>query len=396
MKIRSAVSLVSAAATLALVMSLIACGESGDRGTASATYPEVPTIPIATETQAAASAAGTQAETSGGKQTVPDTDTATSPSTTAVTTTAAESTEAPTEPQKLLTSAAVRTANTDGAGVTVVCVVRLTDGAGQYTEVRSSIAWRRVGGSCTQSGTNGYTLSGNAFYLPDAGVKVSGLTSPQAAWIYENVVAPGLLPFDPATVQTLNASGKSVTVSGVREQYREALLATLQIPTDNATLTEAAGAALLTAEGCLADASFRVSATYTVEGDTYRQDMEITCTYSYGNTEAIGVPTGADACKAVSFRDLFGSDVTEETETETETAPATATEPQPSTVRYVTATALNVRSSPDFSSSSNIVGYLTKGDKVVILEDYGSYVAIEYEGKRCYIGTRYLSETKPD
>lgn len=49
MKIRAAVSLVSAVATLALVLSLIACGETkGDGETASVVHPEVPNIPIAT------------------------------------------------------------------------------------------------------------------------------------------------------------------------------------------------------------------------------------------------------------------------------------------------------------------------------------------------------------
>lgn len=49
MKIRAAVSLVSAIATLALVLSLIACGETkGDGETASVVHPEVPNIPIAT------------------------------------------------------------------------------------------------------------------------------------------------------------------------------------------------------------------------------------------------------------------------------------------------------------------------------------------------------------
>ena len=103
-------------------------------------------------------------------------------------------------------------------------------------------------------------------------MKVPALTAPQVAWIYESVIAPGLLPFDPVAVQTLNASGKSVTVSGVRDQYRDALLESLQTLTDNVTLTEVTGAAALNANGSLADSSFRVSMTYTVEGDTYRQD----------------------------------------------------------------------------------------------------------------------------
>lgn len=391
MKIRAAVSLVSAVATLALVLSLIACGETkGDGETASVVYPDVPNIPIATSSVTEAPAPSTNKPDS----TQTTRDPATASPTSAETATATEPVDVLTEPQRMLIAAAVRTANTDGAHVTVVCVNRLTDGAGQSTEVKNSVEWRRVGGNCTQSGTGGYTLQGGTFYLTDAGVKVPALTAPQVAWIYESVIAPGLLPFDPVAVQTLNASGKSVTVSGVRDQYRDALLESLQTLADNVTLTEVTGAAALNANGSLADSSFRVSMTYTVEGDTYRQDVEIICSYSYGDTEAIGVPTGADTCRAVSFRDLFDVDVP--AETETGTATETAQEPQQTVVRYVTATALNVRSSPDFSSASNIVGYLKKGDRVVILEDYGNYVVIEYNGKRCYIGTRYLSETKPD
>ena len=372
MKIRAAVSLVSAIATLALVLSLIACGETkGDGETASAVHPEVPNIPIATSSVTEAPAPSTNKPDS----TQTTRDPATEPPTSAETATATEPVDVLTEPQRMLIAAAVRTANTDGAHVTVVCVNRLTDGAGQSTEVKNSVEWRRVGGNCTQSGNGGYTLQGSTFYLTDAGVKVPALTAPQVAWIYESVIAPGLLPFDPVAVQTLNASGKSVTVSGVRDQYRDALLESLQTLADNVTLTEVTGAAALNANGSLADSSFRVSMTYTVEGDTYRQDVEIICSYSYGDTEAIGVPTGADTCRAVSFRDLFDVDVP--AETETGTATETAQEPQQTVVRYVTATALNVRSSPDFSSASNIVGYLKKGDRVVILEDYGNYVVIE-------------------
>ncbi len=49
MKIELLCPFVSAVATLALVLSLIACGETkGDGETASVVYPEVPNIPIAT------------------------------------------------------------------------------------------------------------------------------------------------------------------------------------------------------------------------------------------------------------------------------------------------------------------------------------------------------------
>ncbi|UKI12731.1 MAG: hypothetical protein L6V84_08790 [Oscillospiraceae bacterium] len=215
MKIRAAVSLVSAVATLALVLSLIACGETkGDGETASVVYPDVPNIPIATSSVTEAPAPSTNKPDS----TQTTRDPATEPPTSAETATATEPVDVLTEPQRMLIAAAVRTANTDGAHVTVVCVNRLTDGAGQSTEVKNSVEWRRVGGNCTQSGTGGYTLQGSTFYLTDAGVKVPALTAPQVAWIYESVIAPGLLPFDPVTVQTLNASGKSVTVSGVRDQ----------------------------------------------------------------------------------------------------------------------------------------------------------------------------------
>ena len=60
MKIRAAVSLVSAVATLALVLSLIACGETkGDGETASVVHPEVPNIPIATSSVTEAPAPST-------------------------------------------------------------------------------------------------------------------------------------------------------------------------------------------------------------------------------------------------------------------------------------------------------------------------------------------------
>lgn len=128
MKIRAAVSLVSAVATLALVLSLIACGETkGDGETASAVHPEVPNIPIATSSVTEPPVPSTNKPDS----TQTTRDPATAPPTSAETATATEPVDVLTEPQRMLIAAAVRTANTDGAHVTVVCVNRLTDGAGQ-------------------------------------------------------------------------------------------------------------------------------------------------------------------------------------------------------------------------------------------------------------------------
>lgn len=396
MKNKVAVSLVSAAATLTLVLSLIACSGTEEGTVESFTYPEVPNIPMATET-----AAGTSAQTAAkdsGTQTEPATAADSSSSDTASDSpaeTSPEPAEELSESVQKLKNAAIKTACTDGAYVTVVRVNRLTDSIGQSTEVRSSTVWRRVGGNCTLSGVDGYTLLSDTVYLSGRQIMVSGLTETQIAWFYENYAAPGLLPFDPAAVQTLNASGKSVTVSGIREQYRDALLKSLQISAADMTLTEVTGAAALNADGTLADASFRVSVSYTAEGEAFRQDVEYICTYSYGAVEAVAAPSGSDACQAVSFRDAFGTDAAD-SEKESETETETASEPQASAVLYVTATALNVRSSPDFKSDSNIVGYLKKGDRVVILADYGDYAVIEYSGKRCYIGTHYLSDKKPE
>lgn len=63
---------------------------------------------------------------------------------------------------------------------------------------------------------------------------------------------------------------------------------------------------------------------------------------------------------------------------------------------FVTATALNVRTSSDISSSDNILGQLSYGDMVEVFEqDEKGWYRITFKGQTAYISNKYVSETKP-
>lgn len=57
---------------------------------------------------------------------------------------------------------------------------------------------------------------------------------------------------------------------------------------------------------------------------------------------------------------------------------------------------LNVRSSCSLSSSSNIIGHLSKGDEIKRTGTSSTWDRVVYNGKVAYIRTGYLSTTKPD
>lgn len=396
MNFKLVASLSSSVAMLALVFSLIACGGSGEDITdSSATNPEVPSIPVASwsdkEVEGPTNSTDRGESEPERETTATDSQDATESDKSEEVTTVSPSVDDPTDPGALLNAAALRTATTNGAQADISCSVRLTDGNGQTTEAIMTVSWRRVGGNCVQSGDVGYTVVDGTLYVPGVGVKIPGMTDRQMSWLYENMIAPGLLPFDPESVRTLNASERVVTASGVRDQYMSSLLASLQIYADDVTLTESSGSVTLNDDMTLKSAEYRVALTYVAEGDTYRQEFVFDCTYRYDSEETVEIPEGAGSCSSVSFRDVFDIDIPDQTETESSQESSSEED-----VRYVTVANLNVRSSPDFSSEKNVVGYLHKGDRIVILQDYGSYARIEYKGKECYIGTRYLSAEKPD
>ena len=62
-------------------------------------------------------------------------------------------------------------------------------------------------------------------------------------------------------------------------------------------------------------------------------------------------------------------------------------------VAFITAESyLNIRSTPDFDAD-NVVGYYKRGDEIkVIGGTFGDYYMVNYNGKVCYIGTRYVSK----
>lgn len=71
--------------------------------------------------------------------------------------------------------------------------------------------------------------------------------------------------------------------------------------------------------------------------------------------------------------------------------------PNGGTIMYVTATALNVRTSSDTSSSDNILGTLSHGDAVEVFDqDENGWWRIEFDGQTAYISNKYVSETRPE
>lgn len=63
---------------------------------------------------------------------------------------------------------------------------------------------------------------------------------------------------------------------------------------------------------------------------------------------------------------------------------------------FITASALNVRTSSDTSTSDNILGQLSHGDMVEVFEqDEKGWYRIEFNGQKAYISNKYVSETRP-
>ena len=66
-------------------------------------------------------------------------------------------------------------------------------------------------------------------------------------------------------------------------------------------------------------------------------------------------------------------------------------------IMFITASALNVRTSSDTSTSDNILGTLSKGDIVEVFDqDEKGWWRIEFNGQTAYISNKYVSETKPE
>ena len=65
---------------------------------------------------------------------------------------------------------------------------------------------------------------------------------------------------------------------------------------------------------------------------------------------------------------------------------------------WILASSLNVRSEPVFSGTANIVGGLSKGDKVEVIEATDSYTKIWYNGQEAYITAKpeYITFTDPN
>ena len=415
---RRTVAWLAASVVLLLALALGACGGSNgktgetDSGIA---YPTPPSIPVAGESESDSGAADASTP-SPAETTPPASETVTDSIKTEPSTSGATEpeTDAPVTLSALqlqLREAALRVAKTDGVGIVSACTIRMTGNAGLSGEYATDTIWRRVNGNCSlmdTEGVSGFILAEDDFYLLDNGICVHGLSKSEKNWLTENLFAGYVLPIDPAVVVELTAtrgdSGTVVALSGISREAQDELLASLGvIATSTVQLNSATGAVTLNTEGLITDASFSMAILYEVEGEQLSLNVEYISTYLYDEDNPIMAPADAAEYTNVSFEDCFGGLIPGEPATEPATEPTTepttepATKPTPENrVMYVTADVLRVRSSSDFQSETNTVGYLMKGTSVTILEDYGSYAVIEYKGERCYIGTKFLSETRPE
>lgn len=415
---RRTVAWLAVSVVLLLALALGACGGSDgktgetDSGVA---YPIPPSIPVAGESGAADTSAPSPAETSASApETVTDS-IKTEPSTSGVTEPETNAPETLSALQLQLRDAALRVAKTDGVGIVSACTIQMSGNAGLSGEYTTDTIWRRVNGNCSlldTEGVSGFILAEDDLYLLDDGICVHGLSKSEKNWLTENLFAGYVLPIDPAVVVELTAtqggSGTVVALSGITREAQDELFASLGIfASSTVQLNSATGAVTLNAEGLVADASFSMAILYEVEGEQLSLNVEYISTYFYDESDPVTAPADAAAYESISFEDCFGELIPDEPETdpatdvptepETELATEPDTRPAPENrVMYVTADVLRVRSSSDFQSETNTVGYLMKGASVTILEDYGSYAVIEYKGERCYIGTKFLSETRPE
>lgn len=437
---RRTVAWLAVSVVLLLALALGACDGSDDKTDetdSGIAYPVPPSIPVAGESGSDSGTADTSAPSpvettppetvTDGVKTDPATSEVTEPATSEVTdpstSVATEpSTSVATEPetdapvtlsalQLQLREAALRVAQTDGVGIVSACTIRMSGNAGLSGEYTTDTIWRRVNGNCSlmdTEGLSGFILEEDDFYLLDNGVCVHGLSENEKNWLTENLFAGYVLPIDPAVVVELTAtqgdSGTVVALSGISREAQNELFASLGIfASSTVQLNSATGAVTLNTEGLITDASFSMAILYEVEGEQLSLNVEYISTYLYDEDNPVMAPVDAEEYTDVSFEDCFGELIPDEPETEPTTEPATEPETEPDTkpvpenrVMYVTADVLRVRSSSDFQSETNTVGYLMKGTSVTILEDYGSYAVIEYKGERCYIGTKFLSETRPE
>lgn len=415
---RRTVAWLAVSVVLLLALALGACGGSDDKTgetDSGIAYPTPPSIPVAGESESGSDsdAAGTSAS-SPVESTPPETVTdsvKTEPPTSEATEPETDVPETQSEIQLLLREAALRVAKTDGVGIVSACTIRMTGNAGLSGEYATDTIWRRVNGNCSLMDTeelSGFVLAEDDLYLLDNGICVHGLSKSEKNWLTENLFAGYVLPIDPAVVVELTAtqggSGTVIALSGVSRKAQDELFASLGvIASSKVQLNSATGAVTLNAEGLITDATFSMTILYEVEGEQLSLNVEYISTYLYDEDNPVMAPVDAAEYTKVSFEDCFGELIPDEPETEPETEPTTepATEPETkptpvNRVMYVTADVLRVRSSADFQSETNTVGYLMKGTSVTILEDYGSYAVIEYKGERCYIGTKFLSETRPE
>ncbi|MGX5609400.1 SH3 domain-containing protein [Bacillus cereus] len=71
----------------------------------------------------------------------------------------------------------------------------------------------------------------------------------------------------------------------------------------------------------------------------------------------------------------------------------TVSTPSQTKEMYVNTLSLRVRA--EQSKSSQILGYLKKGEKINVIKNHYGWAEISYNGKTAYVGTDLLSETKP-
>lgn len=114
-----------------------------------------------------------------------------------------------------------------------------------------------------------------------------------------------------------------------------------------------------------------------------------------GNNHMMGILgglTGGPVGSALGWMlDLGASRLPASSPTATAATPEAAPAAAPQLKVRVTASKLNVRSSPDSASSSNLLGQLAQGNEIAVVGTQGDWILIEYNGQPAYISARHTT-----
>ncbi len=383
------------ATALTLCVMLASCTKKGDNPAASGQEIETmsdPAIGSGTPDKLNPGTPGTGASddpidtSSDGRETTPGT-------------TQETETEAPKDPADMMNTAVEKLSAADKLAVTNSSQNTLTISDSTTLNTTTSAAYRIVGQDICVEQTDAdgtrtvITLSGNTAYLfisAAAGADGTAVCRQKVALteVQREIVAAALLEdsmtkadmtgFRKLTLTEKAGGGYTVEAKDFDKSTMEAVLAGMGMNAATVNMDDMYAQFELDAAGFVTEGTVHFGISYAVGTESVHLVVENGYVFDYADTLTVTAPDDKDSYESVSYEDIFG-DLDDDRLT-----------------LYVTANVLRVRSTPDFESDSNVVGYLRKGDAVQILVMYDGYALITYKDTLCYIGTFYLSETPPE